>query len=74
MATVALAGPILSLEVGHASVHPVSIIVNLALVVALPLAAGIVLRGATPLGNRAERSASIVGHRLGRRPRGRSRG
>ena len=33
---------------------------NLALVVALPLAAGIVLRGATPLGNRVERSASVV--------------
>ena len=60
MATVALAGPILSLEAGNASVHPVSIIVNLALVVALPLAAGIVLRGATPLGNRVERSASVV--------------
>jgi ACR3 family arsenite transporter len=60
VATVALAGPILSLEAGHASVHPTSIIVNLALVVALPLAVGIMLRSVTPLGNRVERPASIV--------------
>ena len=60
VATVALAGPILSLEAGHASVHPVGILVNLALVVALPLAAGIVLPSVTRIGNRVERSASVV--------------
>ena len=32
VATVALAGPILSLEAGHASIHPASILVNLAFV------------------------------------------
>jgi predicted Na+-dependent transporter len=42
--SVALAGPILSLEAGHANVHPVHILVNLAIVVALPLAAGLALR------------------------------
>jgi predicted Na+-dependent transporter len=47
-ATVALAGPILTLEVGRAGFSPGGIIVNLALVVALPLAAGLVLRGLVP--------------------------
>jgi bile acid:Na+ symporter, BASS family len=60
VATIGLAGPILSLEAGHANVHPAGIIVNLALVVALPLAAGIVLRATITLGNRVERSAGIV--------------
>jgi len=41
---VAFAGPILTLEAGHAGVRPGGIIVNLALVVALPLAVGIGLR------------------------------
>lgn len=60
MATVAVAGPILTLEAGHADVHPASIIVNLALVVALPLAAGIALRGLTPLGDQADRAANVT--------------
>ncbi|MHB2023778.1 MAG: bile acid:sodium symporter family protein [Mycobacteriales bacterium] len=60
VATVALAGPILTLEAGHSSVQPRSIVVNLALVVALPLAVGIGLRSLTPLGSRAERPASIT--------------
>ncbi len=60
VATVALAGPILSLEAGQASIDPASIVVNLALVVALPLAAGIVLRGVTAVGDRVERPANIV--------------
>ena len=60
MATVALAGPVLSLEAGHTSVHTAKIIVNLALVVALPLVAGIVLRGVTALEDRVERSARVV--------------
>ena len=74
VATVALAGPVLSLEAGHTSFHPAKIIVNLALVVALPLAAGIVLRGVTALGDRAERSARGRRPRLGRGPGGSHRG
>ena len=57
---VAAAGPILTLEAGHASVHPGHIIASLALVVALPLAAGILLRARTPLGARAERAATTT--------------
>jgi predicted Na+-dependent transporter len=44
VAAVALAGPILTLEAGHADVSPGSIIANLALVVALPLAVGLAAR------------------------------
>jgi hypothetical protein len=44
IAAVALAGPILTLEAGHTGVSPGSIIANLALVVALPLAAGLAAR------------------------------
>lgn len=44
LTAVAAAGPILALEAGHASVQPGHIMASLALVVALPLAAGIVLR------------------------------
>jgi predicted Na+-dependent transporter len=64
--TVTFAGPILALEAGHAGFSPGGIIVNLALVVALPLAAGIVLRSWVPLTKgvlsttRAERAASAV--------------
>jgi predicted Na+-dependent transporter len=43
-ATVALAGPVLTLEVGRAGFSPGGIIANLALVVALPLAVGLALR------------------------------
>jgi predicted Na+-dependent transporter len=43
-ASVAFAGPVLTLEAGHAGVSPGGIIANLALVVALPLAVGIALR------------------------------
>jgi predicted Na+-dependent transporter len=42
--SVAFAGPVLTLEAGHAGVRPGGIIANLALVVALPLAVGIALR------------------------------
>ena len=41
---VAVAGPILALEAGHADFSPSGVIGNLALVVTLPLAAGIALR------------------------------
>jgi predicted Na+-dependent transporter len=49
VAAVALAGPILTLEAGRASVSPGAIIANLALVVALPLAAGLAARAAAEL-------------------------
>jgi BASS family bile acid:Na+ symporter len=42
--SVATAGAILSLEASGAQVHPLHILVNLAVVVALPLAAGLLLR------------------------------
>jgi predicted Na+-dependent transporter len=57
---VALAGPILALEVSGASVHPGHVISNLALVVALPLAAGIVLRAGWSPVRRAEPAANVV--------------
>ena len=41
---VAIAGPVLALEAGHAGFSPGGVIANLALVVALPLAVGIALR------------------------------
>jgi BASS family bile acid:Na+ symporter len=48
LATVLLAAPVLTLEAGHASFSPAGVIANLALVVALPLAAGIALRCLLP--------------------------
>lgn len=55
--TVAAAGPVLVLEAGRAAVRPVQVIASLALIVALPLAAGIVLRARAGLPARAERAA-----------------
>ncbi len=49
VAAVALAGPILTLEAGHADVSPGGIIANLALVVALPLALGLAARACAEL-------------------------
>lgn len=46
--SVALAGPVLALEAGHAGVRPWGIIANLALVVLAPLAVGITLRAGVP--------------------------
>jgi predicted Na+-dependent transporter len=63
---VAIAGPVLALEAGHAGLSPSGVIANLALVVALPLAVGIVLRAWMPVTGhvlatpRAERTASHV--------------
>lgn len=57
---VAAAGPILALEAGRAGVRPGPVIASLALVVALPLAAGILLRARTPLGARAGRAATVT--------------
>ncbi len=48
VAAVAVAGPILALEAGHAGFSPGGVIANLALVVALPLAVGIALRASAP--------------------------
>jgi predicted Na+-dependent transporter len=48
LASVGLAGPILTLEAGHAGFSPAGIIENLAVVVALPLAAGIAARSWIP--------------------------
>ena len=64
VAAIAVAGPILSLEAGHAGFPPGGIAMNLALVVALPLAAGIAVRATLPAALRA-RSANRVpaGHR-----------
>jgi predicted Na+-dependent transporter len=64
--TVALAGPILALEAGRAGFSPGGIVASLALVVALPLAAGVALRAWVPAATRvlatprAERVASRV--------------
>jgi BASS family bile acid:Na+ symporter len=44
LATVILAAPVLTLEAGHAGFSPAGVIGNLAVVVALPLAAGLALR------------------------------
>jgi predicted Na+-dependent transporter len=48
LATVLLAAPVLTLEAGHSGFSPGGVIANLALVVALPLAAGLALRSAVP--------------------------
>jgi BASS family bile acid:Na+ symporter len=48
LTAVAFAGPVLTLEAGHASVSPGAIIASLALVVLLPLAVGIALRATVP--------------------------
>jgi predicted Na+-dependent transporter len=58
--TVAAAGSLLALEAGHAAVHPGHIIASLALIVALPLAAGIALRARAALPARAERAATTT--------------
>jgi BASS family bile acid:Na+ symporter len=48
LATVLLAAPVLTLETGHAGFSPGGVVTSLALVVALPLAAGIALRCLVP--------------------------
>jgi predicted Na+-dependent transporter len=58
--TVVIAGPILALEAGHASVDPAHIVLNLFLVVALPFAVGLAARAIRPLGVRAEQAALTV--------------
>ena len=66
LATVLLAAPVLTLEAGRASFSPAGVIANLAVVVALPLAAGIALRCLIPVTARvlaadgAQRAASVT--------------
>jgi bile acid:Na+ symporter, BASS family len=59
--TVLLAGPILSLAGAHSSASQLSLLVTLALVVALPLAAGSALRSADPFGGREQPLARVIG-------------
>ena len=74
LATVTLAAPILTLEAGRASFSPSGVIANLAVVVALPLAAGIAARcldpGHGPLPGDRPRADGRLSHRhrRGRRP------
>ena len=56
VAAVALAGPILTREAGHADVSPSGIIANLALVVALPLAVGLAARACAEVSPRDDSS------------------
>jgi len=58
--TVAIAGPVLALEAGGTSVHVGHIIVNLVMVVALPLVAGLVVSGLRPLSARLEHAATTT--------------
>ena len=60
IAAVALAGPILTLEAGHAGMSPGSIIANLALVVALPLALGLAARACAETPARASVQAPTL--------------
>ena len=61
LGAIMVAGPVLSLEAGgQAAVHPGGIIANLALVVALPLAAGLLVRARVPAAARAGRAASVT--------------
>jgi BASS family bile acid:Na+ symporter len=61
LTSVIFAGPVLTLEAGHARVSPGGVIANLALVVALPLAVGIAVRAVRPpFTARAERVASAI--------------
>jgi predicted Na+-dependent transporter len=60
IATVALSGLILGFEVGSASIDPWHILVNLMLVVAVPLTAGLTLRALIPIGPRVEHTAMIT--------------
>jgi predicted Na+-dependent transporter len=56
--SVATAGAILSVEASDAHVHPVHILVSLALVVVVPLAAGLILRAVTGTTERGEAVAT----------------
>jgi len=59
--SVALAGPVLAVEAGHAGVRPGGVLVSLLIVVALPLAAGVGLRARWPTLERHDDTAGNVG-------------
>ncbi len=59
--TVLLAGPIFGLAGAHSPASPLSLLVTLALVVALPLAAGSALRSADPYRGREQPLARVIG-------------
>jgi predicted Na+-dependent transporter len=63
VAAVALAGPILALEAGRAGFPAGGVVVSLALVVALPLAAGIALRATVSAAARALAARGSASHR-----------
>lgn len=58
--TVILAGPLLRLETGQSGASPGGIIASLALVVALPLAVGVLARARLPAVTRVEKPASVT--------------
>ncbi len=60
LVTVVVAGPVLAMEAGSAPVRPARIVASLALIVALPLAAGIALRTRRTLSASAERGAAAT--------------
>ena len=59
--TVLLAGPVLSLAGAHSSASQLSLLVTLALVVALPLVAGAALHSLDPLGGREQPLTRVLG-------------
>jgi predicted Na+-dependent transporter len=59
--SVALAGPILAVEAGHAGVHPGGVLVSLLIVVALPLAVGVTVRARWPVVERYDDRADNIG-------------
>jgi len=60
-ATVLLAGPILGLLGAHSTTSQLGLLATLALVVALPLLAGLATRSFDPLGGREQASLRIIG-------------
>jgi predicted Na+-dependent transporter len=58
--SVALAGVILSLEANQSHVHPLHILVNLCVVVALPLVVGLLVSAKAPLSRAGEANATKV--------------
>ena len=61
MVTVLLAGPILSVLGAHSSASQLGLLATLALVVALPLAAGSAVRTTDPFGGREQPLARVLG-------------
>ncbi len=59
-ATIALAGPLLTLETGHSSVHQGQVALNLTLVVVLPLVAGLLVGKAPPVRSRTSIADTVA--------------